>query len=243
MKISVKLTLGFSLIVLAMLLRIVFYLNVGEKIREEFETLKEDVVLGAIVMADMAHYANKIHLYITEYIIAEGYEQEELQPTMQLLEKAGIEYLEHEKHIGLAKKNTADGLLAKIKKVNSTALGIVNLKNQGRSIEELASKKNEKFCPAIAALHKQLNEHKATQVEELAAAEKRVHEAYISGERIALLVSAIVILLAAAIAFITTRSIAKPLTALHIRNIKACWKMRPLFRPIKQSEGEIIEKK
>jgi len=215
MKTGIKLTLGFSFIVLAMLLTVAFCLNTGEKIHEEFETLKDDIVPGAIAMADMAHYADKIHLCIMEHIVVGGYGQEELQPTMQLLEKAGVEHLEHEKHIGLEEKIAAEELQVKIQRVNSAALEMVNLKDQGRSVNELTSKEDEVFHPAMAALLKQLNEHKATHMAELAAAQEAVHHAHTSSERIALLVSAIVAFLAAVFAFAMTRSITKPLTALH----------------------------
>jgi len=215
MKIGMKLTLGFSLTVIAMALTVAFCLNTGEKMHEEFEALKDDIIPGAIAMADMAHYADKIHLCIMEYIVAGEYGQEKLQSTMQLLEKAGTEHLEHEKHIGLEEKNAAEGLLARIKRVNSAAMEIVNSKDQGRSIAELTSKEDQEFHPAMVALLKQLNEHKATHMAESAVAEETVHEAHVSGKRIALLVSGIVALLAAVIAFATTRSITKPLVALH----------------------------
>jgi len=129
MKKGIKLTLGFLFIVLTMLLTIAFCLSTSEKMHEEFEALKDDIISGAIAMANMAHCADKIHLCIMEHIVAGEYGQKELQSTMQLLEKAGIKHLKHEKHIGLEEKNAAEKLPAKIKKVNFAAMEIVNLKD------------------------------------------------------------------------------------------------------------------
>ena len=215
MKTGTRLTVGFSFAVLAMLLTVVFCLNTSRKMHEEFELLKEDIIPGAIAMADMAQRTEEIHRYITEYIATGEYGKEGLQSIIRLLEKSGAQHLEHEEHIGLEEKKAAEQLVSRIKEVNSAAMEIVMLKDQGKSIEELRRKEDEEFHPAIIALHKQLNEHKATHLEELAASQEAVHNAHASGRQIALLASGVIALLAAGIAFATTRSIVKPLKALH----------------------------
>ncbi len=214
MKTGVKLTLGFSFIVLAMLLTVAFCLNTGKKIHEEFEALKDDIIPGAITMVEMDRAAINVIHETMEYII-HSEEEEAIMASLKLLKKAGTEHLKHEKYIGVDEKKEAEELMVKINRFASVCTEIINLKKQGLSSAELLEKEEQSIHPALELLTGQLTEHKATHMEELAAAEERVHEAHVSSKRIALLVSAIVASLAVVIAFATTRSITKPLTALR----------------------------
>ena len=214
MKTGVKLTLGFSFIVLTMLLTVAFCLNTGKKMHEEFEALKDDIMPGALAMVQMEGASQQIAHDLMDYMVAAS-EEEAVMAGLEVLTKAGTKHLEHEKHIGVDEKKEAEELMVKINRFASACTAIINLKKQGLSTAELLEKEEQSFCPTMDQLLEQIRGHKATHMEELAAAEETVHEAHVSGKRIALLVSAIVAFLAAVIAFATTRSITKPLVALH----------------------------
>jgi len=215
MKTGVKLTLGFSFIVLTMLLTVAFCLNTGKKMHEEFEALKDDIMPGALAMVQMEGASQQIAHDLMDYMVAASEEEEAVMAGLEVLTKAGTKHLEHEKHIGVDEKKEAEELMVKINRFASACTEIINLKKQGLSTAELLEKEEQSFCPTMDQLLEQIRGHKATHMEELAAAEETVHEAHVSGKRIALLVSVIVAFLAAVIAFATTRSITKPLVALH----------------------------
>ena len=64
-------------------------------------------------------------------------------------------------------------------------------------------------------MNKFFAEHKSVHMEKLAETTKAVHEAHVSGVRLLLLSAVLVTLLSAAVAIFITRSIVKPLEALH----------------------------
>ena len=215
MKIGIKLTLGFSCIVLAMLLIVALYLNTGEKMHKEFDALKDDIIPGALAMGQMEGASQEIEHDLMEYMVSTENAEKEVMAGLELLAKIGAKHLEHEKHVGVDEKNEAEKLMAKINRFASACTEIIDLKKQGLSTTELLEKREQSLHPTIDSLLEQTRRHKATHMEELAAAKETVHETYVLGTRIALLISTIVAFLATVIAFATTRSITKPLMALH----------------------------
>jgi len=216
MKMCVKLALGFSVSVLILLLAIAFCLNIGVKIHGEFEILKEDIVPGAIAMGSMDGTCQQIAHDLMDYMVAAGEEEEEeaVRVGLSLLTKASSEHIEHETHIGEEEKKEAGELTARVERFASAAAEIINLKKEGAGVKELLKREEEILHPALETLVEQLAYHKATHVEELSEAEQAVHRAHVLGGQIALLASVLAVSLTAMVAFITTRSITKPLNAL-----------------------------
>ena len=130
MKTGVKLTLGFSFIVLAMLLTVAFCLNTDKKMYEKFEVLKDDIISVAIAMTEMDKEAINVVHETMEYIIYNE-KEEAMMAGLKLLKKAGTEHLEHEKHIGVDEKKDAEELMVKINRFASACTEIINLKRQG----------------------------------------------------------------------------------------------------------------
>ena len=216
MKLSIKLTAGFSVIILFILIIGLFSWNAYRDIYQEFELLKEDIIPGTIKMMGMEGTVNQITDDLQDYMVS-GTEEEEkaVRVGLELLEKDGKEHLKHERHIGQRENKSAQELLEKIGIFSSAVMEISKLKKQGVGIDELLEKEDRELHPAMDALVKQLREHKAVHLEELAEAEEVVHGTYIQGMRILLLSVLVIALLAAAIAIAITRSITRPIQTLH----------------------------
>jgi len=216
MKLSIKLTAGFSVIILFILIIGLFSWNAYRDIYQEFELLKEDIIPGTIKMMGMEGTVNQITDDLQDYMVS-GTEEEEkaVRVGLELLEKDGKEHLKHERHIGQRENKSAQELLEKIGIFSSAVMEISKLKKQGVGIDELLEKEDRELHPAMDALVKQLREHKAVHLEELAEAEEAVHGTYIQDMRILLLSVLVIVLLAAAIAIAITRSVTRPIKTLH----------------------------
>jgi len=216
MKIGVKLALGFSFVVIAMLATVLFCLNTNKDIRKQFEALGDDIVPGAIAMTAMEGKCQQTAHELMRYITTAGEEEEKekaVQADLESLEKAAMEHLEC--GISIEEHEAARQLMTEAEKFASICTEIIDLKKQGLSTNELLEKKKNSFNPVLDSLLAQLRKRTAAHMRELAKAEGAVSQAHIRGEQVALAVSFSVIFISAVIALFTTRSIVRPLHALH----------------------------
>lgn len=218
MKIGVKLALGFSFVVIAMLATVLFCLDTNKKIREGFEALGDDIMPGAIAMAEMEGKCQQAAHELMGFIAIAGEDEKKekaIQADLESLEKTATEHLERGKHIDLEDQEAARQLMTETERFASACTEIVNLKKKGLNTNELLEKKKNSFNPALDSLMSLLTKHKAAHMLELAKAEGAVSQANIRGEQVALAVSFSVIFISAVIALVTRGSIVRPLHALH----------------------------
>jgi signal transduction histidine kinase len=218
MKIGIKLTLGFSFVVIAMLATVLFCLNINTKTRETFNTLRDDIAPGAIAMTEMEKKCQQIAHDLMRYMVMagkDGKKEEAVMTDLKSLEKAAMEHLERGKHINLEEQEVAKQLITEIKRVTYICTEIINLKEQGLNTNELLEKEEGNFHLAMDTLLSQIRKCTAAYKRELAKAEGAVSLSHLRGEQVALVVSFTIIFLSAVIALVTTRSIVRPLHALH----------------------------
>jgi len=218
MKIGVKLALGFSFVVIAMLATVLFCLNTNKNIRKQFEALGDNIVPGAIAMTAMEGKCQQTAHELMRFIITTGEEEKKekaVQADLESLEEAMKELSERHKHADRQAREDAEQLVTGIKKYTSTCTEIIDLKKQGLSTNELLERKKNSFNPVLDSLLAQLRKCTAAHMRELTEAEGAVSQAHIWGEQVALAVSFSVIFISAVIALFTTRSIVRPLHALH----------------------------
>lgn len=222
MKVRTKLTIGFSLVVALIWITVFLAVNTYQNIHEEFTALEEDIVPGAIAMSEMKEKAEEIKAWSLVYIIrgdAVGMDKpvkEWLQESTAELEKLAQEHTEYETRIGLEEQKAAEELENRVKQVSSAVVEIINMKDRGVEFDELIEKREEVFAPVFQPLITQLEEHKATHMEELAKSEEAVYKAHFFGMRTLFLSAGLITFLAVAAAILITRSIVRPLHALHI---------------------------
>ena len=216
MKIRTKVTVVFLFVILLIWVTVLFAQNTYTVIHQEFELLEEDIIPGAIAMSEMENTANEASHEVMDYVVfgEEESKQIVLSATKDL-EELGLEHLEHETHIGQEEQKVAEELLVKINVFNSAVAELIDMKEQGVSVDEILERENETIHPSLDSLITQLEEHKATHMEEFAAAEEAVYEAHISGVQVLFLVAGLITLLAVAVLWFISGSIVKPIHALH----------------------------
>ncbi|MBN1391761.1 MAG: HAMP domain-containing protein [Sedimentisphaerales bacterium] len=241
MKIGVKLALGFAFIVIAMLATVLFCLDTNKKIQEKFEVLADNIIPGAIAMTAMEGKCQQIAHDLMRYIVIAGDEEKKeaaVKAGLESLEKSAAEYLESKKYINPKEQDVAKQSIEEIEKFVSICTEILNLKKQGLNTSELLEKKRDVLHPAMDRLLSQLRKLTATHMREMAEAKLAVYQAHTSGEQVALLVSFAVIFISAMIALRTTRSIVRPLHALH-KGTEIIGKGRLDYRVATKAKDEI----
>ena len=216
MKVGRRLTLGFAVVVVCVFAAIALSLTLSGTIREEFSLLEEDIVPGTIAMGDMDGAALYATQELIEYILhGQAENRENIETAMRLLNKAGLKHARHERHIGAEERKAAQKILSTIDRFASAVEETIALKDAGAGLDELLEKKQRDVHPTVESLMELLRHHKAVHLEELAAAGETVGNAHTLLVRASLVVGVLIAALAIVSASVTTRSIVKPLHALH----------------------------
>ncbi len=216
MKVGRRLTLGFAVVVVCVFAAIALSLTLSGTIREKFSLLEEDIVPGTIAMGDMDGAALYATQELIEYILhGQAENRENIETAMRLLNKAGLKHARHERHIGAEERKAAQKILSTIDRFASAVEETIALKDAGAGLDELLEMKQRDVHPAVESLMELLRHHKAVHLEELAAAGETVGNAHTLLVRASLVVGVLIVALAIVSASVTTRSIVKPLHALH----------------------------
>ena len=216
MRVGLRLIIGFLVVIVFIWATAFSARRTYSDIHEKVELLSEDIVPGAIAMAEMHTTAVIVAREIMDYIRHGTKEAEErLQTAMGNLKKFGLIHLEHETHIGQEEQKAAAELVTLINRLTSQAADITNLKKQGLSVDKLLKEEKERVYKAVTALNESLAEHKAVHMAQLAEAEEAVREAHTSGMRFLLVSTVVVTLLGFIVSLLITLSIVKPLDALQ----------------------------
>jgi len=216
MKIKTRLAIGF-LVVVAMIMPATFFsLRTYRQIHKEFNILKDDIIPGAMAVVKMERLTTQGHRHLMEHMVHGKQEDRELaQSCLEDLKKAAMEHSRHERHVGPQEQLAAEEIETKTKELGSAITAIIDLKRRGVPADELARKEDDTVHPAEAALMKQLRAHKAVHMEELAEAKEVVHRAHATGVQTVVLATVCAVIVALAAAFLTSRSIVRPLRGLQ----------------------------
>ena len=216
MKIGTKLALGFSFIVIAMLVTVLFCLHVNNKVKKEFEVMADDVVPAAVEVIRMKKNCHKIAHNLMDYL-ATGDEkkEQEVKADLELIDLAVAEQIRRKQLICPKEQESAQQVIADIKRFESVCTEMINLKKKGYSTSVLLEKERDDLHPVMDSLLTKLRQCTAKHLRKLAEVQGVVYQTHITGERIAILVSFTIIFLSTIIALLTTRSIVRPIHALH----------------------------
>jgi len=175
-------------------------------VHEVFVELKDDIVPGAIAMTEMDGTANQIAHGTMEYILTGDAEAKaEVQTASEWLENSLAAHKEHEINIGYLEKKEAEKLEEAGKKLISVANEIINLKDQGVSKEVLLKKENEELDGALYPFVEHVMSHKAEHLQELSAAETRVHGKHYANIKYTIILGLVATLLGLLIALLVDR--------------------------------------
>ena len=215
MKVGSRLAVGFLLVILCIWAIILLTRGTYIKIHQEVELLKEDIVPGTIVMAEMHRTAFEIAHQVMDYIVhTEEGAKEKLQSSISYIKKLGLEHLKHETHLGQVHRKAFEKVIILTNGMTSQVEEIIRLKDHGMNVDELLQREAGAVHKAVAVLSESMGKHTRDHKEELNKTVEVVHEAHTSGLRFLVLLAAAVTLLAVAVSLFITRSIVKPLYAL-----------------------------
>jgi PAS domain S-box-containing protein len=214
MKVAAKLSIGFLLVVLLIWVTVFFAQNTYTRIQVEFEALEKDVVPEVVAVSQLEILANQI-AYETIAYINTGREEDKQAVVLaaEQLEAAGQEYLAYETSGGPGEQERAEILVAGTDAFASSVVKLVRLKGLELVSNEVLLE--TAVYPLFPPMLQLFEDNKAFTMEKLAVAEADAHRAYTSGVYILLLAAGLVTVLAAAMALFISRSITRPLHALH----------------------------
>ncbi|MHC4750193.1 MAG: PAS domain S-box protein [Planctomycetota bacterium] len=216
MRIGIKLTIGFSLVVLSILITAGLSLSVYRKINEKCIELKDDIKPNVVAMMQLYKAIVDLDHWSMTYVLDSHDEhKQKVQSAIEHLEKVGIEHLEDEKLDGSVKRAMAEDILARVKRFTLTITEIINLREQGAESSEIFKTKAVEYRSAINTLLKELGTYRAYLIGELTKAHETLDKERSLGARIILLGAIVIMVLASAIGFAITRSIVKPIDKLR----------------------------
>lgn len=215
MKVRTKLIIGFAVIVLMAWATINFAIKNSSDIYEDFVELEEVKVPRIVLVSEMEKPANDASGGITNYILYgnERDKRETLAATKHL-EEIGQAYLEHQRRTG-HEEQTAWELAMKIEMFNNAITELITWKDQKVGFDEILNRNSEYFQPISVALIEEIRENQATRNKEISEARESLYRAHISARQLLVIAAGLITLLAVTAAILTTRSIVKPLSALH----------------------------
>ena len=239
MRVGLRLIIGFLVVIVFIWATAFSASRIYSDIQKRAALLSEGIVPGVIAMAEMYTTTVNVANEIMDYILHGKKEaKERLQTSMGNLKKFGLNHLENERHIGKEAQQAAKKLVILINRLTSEVSDIINLKNDGLSVDKLLKEEKSRVYKTATALYESLTEHKAVHMAQLAAAEEAAYEAHTSGIRFLLVSTVIVTLLGIIIALLITLSIVKPLDALQ-KGTKAIGEGRLDYRTGIKAKDEI----
>ena len=216
MKVSTRLALGFSFILLLIWTTAFVAGNNYTKIIENFEILEEKIYHFIILTSEIETTIHQITHTTVEYIIhGDAKDKAELIINFERLERGLASHTEHASEMSVNMENVAKQLEEDGLAVISVANEIVSLRDQGLSIDALLKMDDEELDPLIPPFIEYFASHRAEHLEELAVTEEAVQEAYTSGIRLLYLTTGSITILAVASVLVTGKSIIDPLRALQ----------------------------
>lgn len=225
MKIRTKLVIGFAIVAGLIIPTTVFSLYTYHEMHELYGELPRDIIPGTVTITEMDSALNEAQVHLIKYFVhvadetagqaAAAEEGAKARSILMGLQKAGLHYLELEKHIGPQDEAQAEELIERIERLCSTIVRIFELTRQGAIHDEILDIEKKKIDPEIVALGEYLRKLKAIHLERLAEGEKAVHQMYVAGTGVVITAGVCAIVAAIVAAFAATRSVTKPLRALQ----------------------------
>ena len=216
MKIGQKSTLGFIITILCIWIIVLSTINTYSNIHKEIEILEKYTVPSAVIIANVDVLVNEIAHWTMDYMLyGQEKDKKKIKLNIEDIKKDISIYSKYETHIGLKEQKLAKELVIIIQRYITEVVKIVDMKEQGVSIDELMKREQKTVHPMIVTLSDQFKEYKTAYTKKLTEGVINIHKAHIDNQQLLLLLAILITFFAIAIAFFITRSIVKPIHALH----------------------------
>jgi signal transduction histidine kinase/CheY-like chemotaxis protein len=216
MRISRKLTLGFSVVALSILVIASFTLSTYRSISNKCTELKDGIKPNIVSMMQLYKTIVDLdHWNMTYVLDGHGEHKQKVESAIERLEEAGGEHLEHEKAFGRVKEVMAEEIAAKVNRYTLIITEISNLREQGLEASEIFDTKAVEYQSAYNTLLGELGEYRTFLIGELTVAYKTLTEHRALGAKVLVYASVAVMGLALVTGVAISRSIVKPVTRLQ----------------------------
>jgi PAS domain S-box-containing protein len=216
MKVRVKLIIGFSAIVICLWLIVTYAGNNYGNLKQQFTAVEKDIIPNTMDLTEVEKTAYDAYRQSVDYVLFD----------MTEAKQNAIYNINHLNDIRKKYQSYGEGIEDEeyivhqelISRINMLTLGIItvmNVKEMGASRDELLAQDHNISLPALLDLEHFINEQKAANIEELTVVKTDFQQAYTQGINWLLISAGLITFIAVAAAFLTTRSITRPLHALH----------------------------
>jgi PAS domain S-box-containing protein len=215
MKVRMKLTLGFSLIVL-LLCFVGFLAGTNfRNLKNQFAAVGDIVLPGILAMKDVEDNADEAYHATMTYILSDDTaSKNDVLDHLTRLQNIETQYFSSVT-AGPEQSGADVAMATKIIDFNFAITALLEQKGSGAAQNELIEKYRTVTMPALLDLQQEVSAQTNIYTEELTKAQTNFNNTYASGLRNLFISIGVMTLLAMAGAIIITRSIVRPLHALH----------------------------
>ena len=216
MKVRTKLIIGFSAVVVLLWLIVFYAANNMGGLKEHFLAVESDIIPNTLEINEIEKAADEAYQLTMDYVLRDIPEAKESSRTkIDELEQLSQEYLPQAEQIGPDEYSDNQELLVKIDTLILNLTYTLNLKELGTSRSELLAFDRNTSLPAFLGLEQFINEKQADSIVQLSAIGEDYKQAHSIGILWLLVSAGFITIIGIAAAYLTTRSIVRPLHALH----------------------------
>ncbi len=216
MKVRTKLIIGFSAVVVLLWLIVFYAANNMGGLKEHFLAVESDIIPNTLEINEIENTADDAYQLTMDYVLRDLPEADE-SSRIQIykLVQLGQTYLPQAEQISPIEYSDNQKLLVKIDSLTFNLSNIINLKEIGTSYSELLAFDRNFSLPALLDLEQFISEKKADSIVQLSAIGEDYKQAHFSGILWLFVSAGFITIIGIAAAYLTTRSIVRPLHALH----------------------------
>ena len=185
-------------------------------LQKRFAAVENDIIPDTSAVAEVERAADDVYHESMDYILYNmtGAKEAALSK-MNYLKDISEQYIPYGENVGNELNNTNQKLMSKIEVLNTSIIALMNLKEYGASHDQLMRHNSGTSLPALLDLKQFATEREMANIENLALVKADFDQAYNNSIRSLLIYASLITLIAVGASILITRSITRPLHALH----------------------------
>jgi PAS domain S-box-containing protein len=216
MKVRTKLIIGFSVVVILLWLIVLYAANNMGSLKDNFLTVESEIIPNTLEINEIQKVADEAYDLTMDYVLRDLPEAStDSRIRIQELEQLSEKYQPQSEQISNTEYSDNQELLAKIDALALNLSHILSLKELGTSHSELLALDRSTILPALLELEQLIGEKEADSIVQLAMIGEDYRQSHFSGILWLLVSAGLITIIGIAAAYLTTRSIVRPLEALH----------------------------
>jgi PAS domain S-box-containing protein len=215
MKVSTRLKIGFATMFVLLALTIPYAVNIMDNQRQNVVSVEEDIIPNIMKITEIEKAADESYQQTTQYLFYDSFKAKNTAlAEMKNLEELSQNYLSTTETTNTTEFSEKQSLVTLTNTLIANLTEITNLKDNGTSYEQLYTYHDTVNLPLFLRIQGMINEKKNDSLALLSAIGDDNNKAYISGLHLLLTSAALILIVGIITAYLTTRSITRPLKAL-----------------------------